>query len=113
MKKMVLAGMALLVSLVLLTVSCHKEKVTNNQNNTDYSHTDSFFPSAYAAPGKTEGMTERDKIKHQIEYDCLRFRCNEAGQFFRIYLEPVLPCVHRDKDRAAQPYYTFVENESG
>ena len=32
---MVLAGMALLVSLVLLTVSCHKEKVTNNQNNTD------------------------------------------------------------------------------
>ena len=47
---MVLAGMALLVSLVLLTVSCHKEKVTNNQNNTD-----TEVPSDGEDPGDNPG----------------------------------------------------------
>lgn len=64
----------------------------NNQNNTDYSHTDSFFPSAYAAPGKTEGMTERDKIKHQIEYDCLRqrYRGEQLDELVEIMLEVMM-----------------------
>ena len=35
MKKFVFLGLSLLISLALLTVSCHKENLTNNQNNTD------------------------------------------------------------------------------
>lgn len=64
----------------------------NNQNNTDYSHTDSFFPSAYATPGKTEGMTERDRIKHQIEYDCLRqrYRGEQLDELVEIMLEVMM-----------------------
>ncbi len=55
------------------------KKSNTNQSNTDLSNTHSFFPSgpAPAAEGMTDGCSEREKIKDQIDYDIL---CNPANQ---------------------------------
>ena len=63
-----------------------------NQNNPDVNNTDSFFPSAYAHSGRTDGMNPREKIKHQIEYDCLRqrYRAEQLDELVEIMLEVMM-----------------------
>lgn len=84
----------------------------NNQNNNDYSHTDSFFPSAYVASGRTDGMNPREKIKHQIEYDCLRqrYRAEQLDELVEIMLEVMMnrsPTIRIGRD--AEYPTTYVQ----
>ena len=55
-----------------------QESITEKLN-TDLSNTDSFFPSAEAVPSTrqaplTDGRTERERIRAQIEYEIMRER---------------------------------------
>ncbi len=64
----------------------------NNKNKTDMSHTDPFLPSAYAPEEGGDGMNEREKIKKQIEYDCLRlrYRGEQLDELVEIILEVMM-----------------------
>ena len=66
--------------------------INNNQINPDFINTDPFFPSAPQVMGQKDGMTERDKIKHQIEYDCLRqrYRDEQLDELVEIMLEVMM-----------------------
>ena len=64
----------------------------NNKNKTDMSHTDPFLPSAYVPEEGGDGMNEREKIKKQIEYDCLRlrYRGEQLDELVEIILEVMM-----------------------
>ena len=72
-------------------------KKSNTQKSiTNPSSTHSFFPSAPAAEGRTEGMkdilAEREKIREQIEYGyiCDRFNREQIDEFVELMLEVAL-----------------------
>lgn len=66
--------------------------INNNQINPDFINTDPFFPSAPKEVGQKDGMSEREKIKHQIEYDCLRqrYRAEQLDELVEIMLEVMM-----------------------
>lgn len=60
-----------------------------HESNTDQSNTHSFFPAGTPAEGQKDALDEREKIKHQIEYDWLReqFRAEPIDELVEIMLE--------------------------
>lgn len=62
--------------------------INNNQINTDSINTDSFYP-AQTPDGQKDAKDERDKIRHQIEYDWLReqYRPEAVDELVEIMLE--------------------------
>ena len=62
------------------------------KSKTDLSNTHSFFPSEDPDEGQNDGMSEREKIKHQIEYDCLRqrYRVEQLDELVEIMLEVMM-----------------------
>lgn len=60
--------------------------------NPDFINTDSFFPSAPKETGQTDGMTDRERIRKQIEYDCLRqrYRSEQLDELVEIMLEVMM-----------------------
>ena len=68
-------------------LSIHQE---NKHKSTTYqSNTHSFFPAGAPADGQKDALDEREKIKHQIEYDWLReqFRTEPIDELVEIMLE--------------------------
>jgi len=68
-------------------LSIHQE---NKHKSTTYqSNTHSFFPTDARAEGQKDALDEREKIKHQIEYDWLReqFRAEPIDELVEIMLE--------------------------
>ena len=68
-------------------LSIHQE---NKHKSTTYqSNTHSFFPADAPAEGQKDALDEREKIKHQIEYDWLReqFRTEPIDELVEIMLE--------------------------
>ena len=68
-------------------LSIHQE---NKHKSTTYqSNTHSFFPADAPAEGQKDALDEREKIKHQIEYDWLReqFRAEPIDELVEIMLE--------------------------
>lgn len=68
-------------------LSIHQE---NKHKSTTYqSNTHSFFPAGAPAEGQKDALDEREKIKHQIEYDWLReqFRTEPIDELVEIMLE--------------------------
>ena len=68
-------------------LSIHQE---NKHKSTTYqSNTHSFFPTDAPAEGQKDALDEREKIKHQIEYDWLReqFRAEPIDELVEIMLE--------------------------
>ena len=68
-------------------LSIHQE---NKHKSTTYqSNTHSFFPADAPAEGQKDALDEREKIKHQIEYDWLReqFRAEPIDELVEILLE--------------------------
>ncbi len=68
-------------------LSIHQE---NKHKSTTYqSNTHSFFPAGAPAEGQKDALDEREKIKHQIEYDWLReqFRAEPIDELVEIMLE--------------------------
>ena len=70
-----------------------QESITEKSNN-DLSNTDSFFPSAEAVPSTrqaplTDGRTEREKIREQIEYEIMleRYSREQLDELVEIMLE--------------------------
>ena len=70
-----------------------QESITEKLN-TDLSNTDSFFPSAEAVPSTrqaplTDGRTEREKIREQIEYEIMleRYSREQLDELVEIMLE--------------------------
>lgn len=63
--------------------------INNNQINTDNINTDSFYPTETSIEGQKDVKDERDKIRHQIEYDWLRgqFRSEQVDELVEIMLE--------------------------
>lgn len=62
--------------------------INNNQINTDIINTDSFYPMQ-VPDGQNDVKDERDKIRHQIEYDWLReqHRPEAVDELVEIMLE--------------------------
>lgn len=62
------------------------------KSKTDLSNTHSFFPSEDPEEGLKDGMSEREKIKHQIEFDCLRqrYRVEQLDELVEIMLEVMM-----------------------
>lgn len=62
--------------------------INNNQINTDIINTDSFYP-AQTSDGQKDVKDEREKIRHQIEYDWLReqYRPEAVDELVEIMLE--------------------------
>ncbi|MDY6180044.1 MAG: DUF6017 domain-containing protein [Candidatus Faecousia sp.] len=70
-----------------------QESITE-KSNTDLSNTDSFFPSAEAVPSTrqaplTDGRTERERIREQIEYEIMleRYSREQLDELVEIMLE--------------------------
>ncbi len=63
--------------------------INNNQINTDNINTDSFYPTDTATERQKDEKDEREKIRHQIEYDWLRgqFRSEQVDELVEIMLE--------------------------
>ena len=62
----------------------------NKQESTTYqSNTHSFFPAGAPADGQKDTLDEREKIRHQIEYDWLRqqYRQEPVDELVEIMLE--------------------------
>ena len=66
-----------------------KEEVNKDHKNKDQFNTHSFFPASAPAEGQKDALDEREKIKHQIEYDWLReqFRAEPIDELVEIMLE--------------------------
>ena len=66
-----------------------KEEVSKDHTNKDQFNTHSFFPAGAPAEGQKDALDEREKIKHQIEYDWLReqFRTEPIDELVEIMLE--------------------------
>lgn len=66
--------------------------INNNQINPDFINTESFFPSAPKEKGQTDGMMDRERIRKQIEYDCLRqrYRSEQLDELVEIMLEVMM-----------------------
>ena len=62
--------------------------INNNQINTDIINTDSFYP-AQTSDGQKDVKDEREKIRHQIEYDWLleQYRPEAVDELVEIMLE--------------------------
>lgn len=60
-----------------------------HESNTDQSNTHSFFPADTPAEGQKDALDERDKIRHQIEYDwlCEQYRSEQIDELVEIMLE--------------------------
>lgn len=60
-----------------------------HESNTDQSNTHSFFPAGTPAEGQKDALDERDKIRHQIEYDwlCEQYRSEQIDELVEIMLE--------------------------
>lgn len=68
-------------------LSIHQE---NKHKSTTYqSNTHSFFPAGAPAEGQKDALDEREKIRHQIEYDWLRqqYRQEPVDELVEIMLE--------------------------
>lgn len=65
------------------------QEVNKQQSITGQSNTHSFFPAGAPAEGQKDALDEREKIKHQIEYDWLReqFRAEPIDELVEIMLE--------------------------
>lgn len=66
-----------------------KEEFSKDHKNKDQFNTHSFFPAGAPAEGQKDALDEREKIKHQIEYDWLReqFRTEPIDELVEIMLE--------------------------
>ena len=66
--------------------------INTDQINPDFINTDSFFPSAPKDLGQTDGMMDRERIRKQIEYDCLRqrYRSEQLDELVEIMLEVMM-----------------------
>ena len=65
------------------------QEVNKQESITGQSNTHSFFPAGAPAEGQKDAWDEREKIKHQIEYDWLReqFRAEPIDELVEIMLE--------------------------
>lgn len=65
------------------------QEVNKQESITGQSNTHSFFPAGAPAEGQKDALDEREKIKHQIEYDWLReqFRAEPIDELMEIMLE--------------------------
>lgn len=65
------------------------QEVNKQESITGQSNTHSFFPAGAPAEGQKDALDEREKIKHQIEYDWLReqFRAEPIDELVEIMLE--------------------------
>lgn len=65
------------------------QEVNKQKSITGQSNTHSFFPAGAPAEGQKDALDEREKIKHQIEYDWLReqFRAEPIDELVEIMLE--------------------------
>lgn len=63
--------------------------INYNQINTNNINTDSFYPTDTATERQKDEKDEREKIRHQIEYDWLRgqFRSEQVDELVEIMLE--------------------------
>ncbi len=63
--------------------------INNNQINTNNINTDSFYLADTSIEGQKDVKDEREKIRHQIEYDWLRgqFRSEQVDELVEIMLE--------------------------
>lgn len=66
-----------------------KEEFSKDHTNIDQSNTHSFFPAGAPAEGQKDALDEREKIRHQIEYDWLRqqYRQEPVDELVEIMLE--------------------------
>lgn len=74
-----------------------------HESNTDQSNTHSFFPAGTPAEGQKDALDERDKIRHQIEYDwlCEQYRSEQIDELVEIMLEVAMnrsPTIHIGRD---------------
>ena len=65
------------------------QEVNKQESITDQSTTHSFFPAGAPADGQKDTLDEREKIRHQIEYDWLRqqYRQEPVDELVEIMLE--------------------------
>ena len=65
------------------------QEVNKQESITGQSNTHSFSPAGAPAEGQKDALDEREKIKHQIEYDWLReqFRAEPIDELVEIMLE--------------------------
>ena len=65
------------------------QEVNKQESITGQSNTHSFFPAGASAEGQKDALDEREKIKHQIEYDWLweQFRAEPIDELVEIMLE--------------------------
>ena len=65
------------------------QEVNKQESITDQSNTLSFFPAGAPADGQKDTLDEREKIRHQIEYDWLRqqYRQEPVDELVEIMLE--------------------------
>ena len=65
------------------------QEVNKQESITGQSNTHSFFPAGAPAEGQKDALDEREKIKHQIEYDWLweQFRAEPIDELVEIMLE--------------------------
>lgn len=65
------------------------QELNKQESNTDQSSIHSFFPPEAVADGQKDAKDERDKIRHQIEYDWLReqYRPEAVDELVEIMLE--------------------------
>ena len=87
-----------------------KEEVNKDHKNKDQFNTHSFFPTDAPAEGQKEALDEREKIKHQIEYDWLReqFRAEPIDELVEIMLEVAMnrsPTIRIGRDAEYPTYY--------
>ena len=68
------------------------DQINTDQINPDFINTGSFFPSAPKDLGQTDGMMDREIIRKQIEYDCLRqrYRSEQLDELIEIMLEVMM-----------------------
>ena len=65
------------------------QEVNKQESITNQSNTHSFFPAGATADGQKDTLDEREKIRHQIEYDWLRqqYRQEPVDELVEIMLE--------------------------
>lgn len=68
------------------------QELNTDQSNMDLSITHSFFPAGVPADRQKDALDEREKIRHQIEYDWLRgqYRVEAIDELVEIMLEVAL-----------------------
>lgn len=66
-----------------------KEELSKEQSIIDLSNTHSFFPPGIPYEGQKDVLDEREKIRHQIEYDwlCEQYRAEQIDELVEIMLE--------------------------